>query len=79
MSFAYTSTSSAGVVAPMEAARDADIERDTVVLRATSAHVFVGLGLNAVASMIDMFWFADPAHASGAAHAVRAGTDQLTA
>ena len=79
MSFAYTSTSSAGVVAPMEAARDADIERDTVVLRATSAHVFVGLGLNAVASMIDMFWCADPAHACGAAHAVRAGIDQRTA
>jgi hypothetical protein len=75
MSFAYTSTSSAGVVAAM----DADIEGDTVVLGATSAHVFMGLGLNAVASMIDMFWFADPAHASGAAHAVRAGTDQLTA
>jgi hypothetical protein len=77
MSFAYTSASSAGVVAPMEAAMDADIERDTVVLGAASAHDFMVLGLNAVACMIDMFGFADPAHASGAADAVRAGTDQL--
>jgi hypothetical protein len=62
----------------MEAAMEADIERDAVVLSATSAHLFMVLGLNAVASMIDMFGFAEPAHASGAAHAVRAGTDQLT-
>ena len=63
----------------MEAAMEADIELATVVLGATSAHVFMVLGLNAVASMIDMFGFADPAHASGAAHAVRAGAHEPTA
>jgi hypothetical protein len=46
---------------------DADIERNTVVSGATSAHEFMVLGLNAVACMIDMLGFADPARASGAA------------
>jgi len=45
----------------MEAAMEADIERATAVLGAPSAHICMAFGLNAVASMIDMFGFADPA------------------
>jgi len=51
----------------MEAAMEADIELATVVLGSTSAHTFTVLGLNAVASLIDMFGIADPAHRSGQA------------
>jgi len=46
----------------MEAAMEARTEPTTVVLGSTSAHVFLVLGLNAVASMIDMLKCADPAH-----------------
>jgi len=51
----------------MEAAMEADIEPATVVLGSTSAHTFTVLGLNAVASLTDMFGIADPAHRSGRA------------
>src|SRR5262245_32244439 len=60
MSFAYTPARSAACRPPMEAEMDADIELAAVVLSSRSAHVFMVLGLNAVASMIDMFGFADP-------------------
>jgi hypothetical protein len=62
----------------MEAARKADIERATVVLGSPSAHVCMALGLNAVASMIDMFGVADP-HPSWGRDAVRAGAHKLAA
>jgi len=48
----------------MQAAMEADIERATVVSGTPSAHVFTVLGLNAVASMIEMSGVADPAHPS---------------
>ena len=56
----------------MQAAMEADIERATVVSGTPSAHVFTVLGLNAVASMIEMSGVADPAPVLGR-HAVRAG------
>ena len=57
----------------MEAAMEADIKLAAVVLGSTSLHVSIVLGLNAVASMIDIFGFADPAHPSWRRHAARAG------
>jgi len=57
----------------MQAAMEADIERATAALGAPSPHVFIVLGLNSVASMIDMFGFADAAHPSWRRHAVSAG------
>ena len=62
----------------MQAAMEAEIERATVVLGTPSAHVFTVLGLNAVASMIEMSGVADPAPVLGR-HAVRAGAHALTA
>jgi hypothetical protein len=50
---------------------EADTERATAVQGSPSPHVFIVLGLNAVASMIDMFGFADPAHPSWRRHAAR--------
>jgi hypothetical protein len=51
----------------MEVAMEADIELATVVLGSMSEHVSIVLGLNAVASLIDTFGFADPAHRCGRA------------
>jgi len=62
----------------MEAAMEARTEPTTVVLGSTSAHVFLVLGLNAVASMIDMFGLADP-HPPWRRDAVRAGAYKLAA
>ena len=50
----------------MQAAMEADSERATVDLGTPSVHAFTVLGLNAVASMIDMSRVADPAHPSWA-------------
>ena len=63
----------------MQAAMEADIERATVVSGTPSAHVFTVLGLNAVASMIEMSGVADPAHPSRVATPFARAPHALTA